>query len=64
MAIEKIMYSNEELCQALGITFRGINILQNLPDPLPSFYVEGVGRLFPRAAIEAWAARMCEQERE
>lgn len=64
MAIEKIMYSGAELCQALGITNRDIAILEELPDPLPSFSVEGIGRLYPRCAVEQWAARMCDRERE
>ena len=52
MAVEKIMYSSAELCQALGITNRDIAILEELPDPLPSFRVDGVGRLYPKYAIE------------
>lgn len=62
MAIEKIMYSDSELCTALGIRQRDIDILEQLPDPLPSFYVDGVGRLYPRHAIELWAARQCAQK--
>lgn len=63
-AVEKIMYSSAELCQALGVTNRDIDILEQLPDPLPSFSVEGIGRLYPRCAVEQWAARMCDRERE
>ena len=62
--IEKVIYNRAELVQALGIVYNDVETLEALPDPIPFFTLDRVGHLYPVRAVEAWAIRQCDRERE
>ena len=62
--IQKVIYNRTELAQALGLVYKDIDALEALPDPIPFFTLESAGHLYPVRAVEAWAMRQCDRERE
>lgn len=60
--MDKIIYNASELCGALGVTRYIITVMEQGADPLPFFTLPGSAEhYYPRIAVEAWAARQCEQ---
>lgn len=62
--IQKVIYNRIELAQALGLAYNDVDTLEELPDPIPFFTLDRVGHLYPVHAVEAWAIRQCDRERE
>lgn len=61
----QLFYSTMELCKALHVSQADLTNLEELPDPLPYFTVSGnPEHLYPAAAVSAWAARQCSNQRK
>ena len=65
MAIQKIIFNAEEICQSLGINRITLDKLEHSADPLPFFTIPGSGEhLYPLETVSKWASRQCEQYRQ
>lgn len=65
MAVQKIIYNSEEMCQALGINRIMLDRLEHSADPLPYFTMPGShDHLFPLDTVSKWAARQCDRQQE
>jgi len=61
----QLFYSVAELSKALHVSYADLADLEKLPDPLPYFTVHGnPEHLYPAAAVSAWAARQCSNQRK